>query len=833
MSWSVWLIRGEETSDITGQVRVGSIAAGITSSPTGIGMEFETLGGEIEGQPIGAEVQIRDGELVIYRGIINAVDRGDAGSIAGQHPATRYICTDIFGALKSTLIPIPEPNSVLERATERPPKFRQRVRKGNPDPAKPLGEPGDATKNLTVPQMFAWALDLIEDLESAKANRLPTISLSTENVSGTPLSDGEPFAFNKYFPIIADTNYWDLLNDIATFAGQGWSLDPIVDPEGGSAFQLRTWNAIERDAGNTATYEFADAEGVSAAVEGAEVKLARTLAITEDASTLVNSVRVIWEKPVKGKPGLITEKVAYVKDTASVAEYGERMEEIVTDFHTVQMARAAGLRKIGASKNPNMRGNARVPWDPAIRPGVWVNLHRTDHPGDHDGHYDAYAWITTIRPVFEPGYRNPETGAEEPTWVDIDFNTEPYEVEAFKPFIPEARKPRAAIGASNPPAGTSGPVVVASVQLSAAPFIENAGTPVGFVAAQVQPLAHGFTSGLTATLTPLRRQLPWQYSVPPLTSSRGGGIIVPLVFTVLTRIPKATSVKSCQVYLGLEIDQVARTTLPFTAAQANITRVAVFQLKNTARPLGDNARGRYYATMGNSLGPLSIGPNIVGSVRYFSVEPGMNRLQFSAQLGSYVGANELFGLYANYKTARFVVVPVADNRGSIENGLTYHLGGDLGAGTVDPTVYHTWDRTSPTEIDGYPAWGYDLSNPPDNATQCYALVHVSGSAGTTVAGTRIDEFEGTDLQYSGRRVFSLSALAYRAGLKAVLYSAGSSSATSGAGVYAKDISEQIEKRLVGLADPNELTCNQVDITDAVAFGLLKNQRLVITYRTYP
>jgi hypothetical protein len=850
MSWSVWLLR-DGAEEITGQVRVGSISAGTTASPSGLGMEFETLGGLIEGATIGSQVQIRDGATIIFRGIINAVERGDAGPIAGQYAATTYICSDIYGLLRGAIIATPEPNSAAEEAQEQPPGFRARVRAEDPDPAADL--------NLSPAGMFAWALGLIEDLESAKVSkRLPTISLSTALVSATPA-----FTFTKYFPMVAESSYWDLLNDIATMAGQGWAIDPSEDPEDEADFVLRTWNAIDRDAGNTADFEFSDDPNIAAVGEG-PVLLARSISLAEDATDVINKIEVSWEKASKTIPGLIIDKRVTVSDASSIALYGERFERLATQFRTAAMAQAAGLRKLASSKNANIRGSARLPWDVSVRAGRWVLIHRADHPGDHDGHYDTYAWISTVRPGFEPGYVNPATGQEEPTWMDIDFNTDPYEASAFRPFVPVTAGPGGGADDSTTPAtppppspiGTNGNYVLVNVDKSVGPrtndhpipgsvsmprsytdFFQLDNEPRYTPKSAIWTLLGNQASTSHARLKP-RSVVSADFSGFFAGDQIAGESGVQL-FRVLTGIPvsaKVVSAKMCLV-INAPIEYSLFESMKNVATSIQVAQLSYVPYGPTATPLTAQEMAVRLTGGGTGGVPATIGGSIVGGVQTFAVKPGINRFVFDFQPGLYPSDAEsaypstkmaaYFVMTVGSSSANTLLLPVLDSTFGVPAARAAIVPGATGVPSGQ-TTYFVVDRAVPTEAFEYGdpterrEIGFDISEEWSASFGSYALIQVSGTTASANVQSTTNEFAGTSRQNVGRTSFTLSAPGKREGMVVKLYT--TATAYGETVTRAKDITAYVS---VDLNDDEKVVA--IDIARAASYGLLANQKLTVEF----
>ncbi|CAB4172837.1 hypothetical protein UFOVP1476_37 [uncultured Caudovirales phage] len=847
MSWSVWLLR-DTAEEVTDQVRVGSISAGTTASPSGLGMQFETLGGLIDGAVIGSQVQIRDGASVIFRGIVNAIERGDAGSVAGQYASTAYICSDIYGLLRSTIIPTPEPDSAAEAAQEQPSGFRSRIRSEDPDPAAGLDE--------TPAGMFAWALGLIEDLEAARAvRRMPIISLSTEFVSATP-----EFTFTKYFPMVAESSYWDLLNDVATMAGQGWSIDPVGDPEDGADFILRTWNAIDRDAGNTASFEITDSPDIDPSVEGRDMLIARTISIAEDATDVVNKIEVSWEKASAKTPGLIIDKRVTVSDAESIGLYGERFERLSTEFRTAQMAEAAGLRKIGSAKRANVRGNARLPWDASVKAGRWVNIHRIDHPGDHDGHFDIYAWISTIRPAFEPGYVNPSTGQEEPAWMDIDFNSDPYEASAFRPFVPttasagggksgDGTTPTVPVLPS--PIGSSGNYVLVNVEPMLGPLSSGARKmPLAysdFFQREQEPKYTPKSFAWTSAGGTVNRASLMPKSTFGADAYYGGGNDYKLgdttqglssigLFKVQTNISLGTQIKSARLCLVVN----APTATGVSAVEpGRVSGIAVAQLSyvpygSSNTPLGIEEMMTRLLAGGSAAVPPSIGGSIVGNVHTFALGEGTNRFVIDFNPGLYPAAESA---YSNTKmSAYFVIAATSSTHNKILVSPHYMVArafATVNSGTTgvpSPSNTQTWivDRAVPTRTylstdpTEYRNIGFNISKDWSASFGSYALIQISGTASSEGVQSTSNEFSGKFRQYAGQTSFTLSAPGKREGMVVRVYT--TSTAYGETVNRAKDITSYVT---TSLNDAGQVV--SIDIARAASYGLLANQRLTVEF----
>ena len=442
MSWSVKHVYSGTTTDITSYIRLSDLSLSMSASPESQGSSFALL------QPfdakIGAEIQVRDSDNdVQYRGWVISIEREDHGPVAGLHPKTVLVTEDIYSALKRTTFPVFSEGEAGEALNELPSGLRKADRKYQ---AEALLDGFD----MSVDDVFAWALARIETLESAKGSgRVPRISTSTANVSTAAIdaSTGSPFRFGRYFPQIIDgLSYWDVLNGIAAMAGMNWYLKviPGVTSPSSAGVELYTWDATEdgygvSDPSNFAGYEVVDDQ--SATVGGGQTAvLARNISMREDSGEVINTVELTYE-PKDGNGvstptnvtagGYLPAGLAWdgnkISNTSSVATYGQRYERMVTDFVTREMAIATGARRALSAGSANIRGSARVLNNYAVIPGQWVMVHRTDHP-ESGGYYKRRGFLHTVSLIFEDGQ-------PEPIWMELSFNHDVYQAPNFRPFV--------------------------------------------------------------------------------------------------------------------------------------------------------------------------------------------------------------------------------------------------------------------------------------------------------------------------------------------------------------------------------------------------------------
>lgn len=442
MSWSVKHVYSSTVTDITNNLRLSDLSLTVGASPEPQGATFRLV--EPFDAKIGAEIQVLNSAgAVQYRGWVISIEREDHGPVAGLHPRTLVVTEDIYTALKRTTFPVFNEGDAGEALNELPSGLRKADRKY-------LADSVLDSFDMSVADVFGWALARIETLEAAKGSgRLPRISTSTANVCTAPIdsSTGAPFRFGRYFPQIIDgLTYWDVINGIAALAGMNWYLRviPGVTSTASAGLEIVTWDATEDAYGvgnptNYASYEVID--DVAATVGSGQIEvLARTISLREDSSEVVNSVDLVYQ-PKDGNGVSIPKNVTAggylpaglswsgnkIVSSTSVAAYGERHERMVTDFITREMAIATGSRRVLAAAKPNIRGSARVLYDPTIVPGEWVMVHRYDHP-EGAGYYKRRAFLHSLGLVFEDGY-------DEPVWMELSFNRDVYQAPNFRPFV--------------------------------------------------------------------------------------------------------------------------------------------------------------------------------------------------------------------------------------------------------------------------------------------------------------------------------------------------------------------------------------------------------------
>jgi hypothetical protein len=447
VSWSVKHVYSSTVTDITDKLRLSDLSLTIGASPEPQGATFRLI--DPFDAKVGAEIQVRDGDGgVQYRGWVVSIEREDHGPVAGLHPRTVLVTEDIYTALKRTTFPVFNEDDAGEALNELPAGLRKADRKY-------LADSVLDSFDMSVADVFGWALARIDTLESAKGSgRLPRISTSTANVCTAPIdsSTGSPFRFGRYFPQIIDgLTYWDVVNGIAALAGMNWYLRviPGVTSTASAGLEIVTWDATEDAYGvgnpaNYASYEVIDDMAAAVGLGQIEV-LARSISLREDSSEVVNSVDLVYQ-PKNGNGVSMPKNVTSggylpaglswsgnkIVSSTSVAAYGERHERMVTDFITREMAIATGSRRVLSAAKPNIRGSARVLYDPTIVPGEWVMVHRYDHP-EGAGYYKRRAFLHSLGLVFEDGY-------DAPVWMELSFNRDVYQAPNFRPFI-SALKP--------------------------------------------------------------------------------------------------------------------------------------------------------------------------------------------------------------------------------------------------------------------------------------------------------------------------------------------------------------------------------------------------------
>ena len=484
MSWSVKHVYSSTVTDITNKLRLSDLSITIGSAPEPQGASFRLI--DPFDAKVGAEIQVRDdGGNVQYRGWVVSIEREDHGPVAGLHPRTVLVTEDIYTALKRTTFPVFNEGEAGESLNELPAGLRKADRKYQAEAALD-------SFDMSVADVFGWALARIDTLESAKGSgRLPRISTGTGNVCTAPIdnSTGSPFRFGRYFPQIIDgLTYWDVVNGIAAQAGMNWYLRviPGVTSTASAGLELVTWDATEdaygvADPSNYATYEVVD--NPDAAVGGGQMAvLARGISLREDSSEVVNSVDLVYQ-PKDGAgvstpknvtsggylPGDLSWSGNKIVSSSSVATYGERHERMVTDFMTREMAIATGSRRVLSAAKPNIRGSARVLYDATIVPGEWVMVHRYDHP-ESAGYYKRRAFLHSLGLVFEDGY-------DAPVWMELSFNRDVYQAPNFRPFV-SSIKPTEVPKLELPPLVLPPPITpVAPPPITVTPGVPPVATP--------------------------------------------------------------------------------------------------------------------------------------------------------------------------------------------------------------------------------------------------------------------------------------------------------------------------------------------------------------------
>lgn len=849
MSWNVRHVSRTGTiTDITPYVTSEALGVSASASPSGSTFPITMVGEGFEAQ-IGARVEIRDGSTVMVRGWVESIDRGDTGPVAGLSQQTTLYCADIFAILRRTYVPqVDDISSQAAYDQERPAGFREKVQAYDPDPA--------GTLNLTKPQMYAWALELIESLEAAKgASRIPAIGTGTGSVSNYPT-----FTFDNFFPIVADgQSYWNLIDGIAQLSGQGWTIEPS-----GSSMVLRTWDLTAVQNENIADFELSDDPDVAPHTGGHSVIAASTISLTEDASGVVNKVQVVWSS--KSSTGRSTIKTidlpgeglttGVFDTTDSVAAYGVRFERMTSDFTSKAKAIAIASRKIGSSKTANNRGSARIPYTGTVTPGRWVWVHRVNHPGDHAGHWDGLAWLQSVTPVFE-------RGADGPVWQDLEFTRDTYEPSAFRPFVPAEKPAVPLIDADTGTPGTTptetpptGPPLINPVPTTAplppsgeiflAPIStlwSGYGYPPLYVGSTVlpgssTPVTPGYvsSSGGTDVLPGDTARFIPEYRNDALGEVIGGSYR-PMVMGVFPNVPASMTVDTGRLFIAISVAG---------PNDYQATRIRIGQCD----PINSHQSSASNLTPAVSNWAV-IDKGLKANGKEFTLAPGVNRIEIPFNLkkhsvpASFMNANRING----YQTAFFAAIVVGQKgpKGALQGisncsvtlGSGASVGGsDIGApwgpaphiGATTSTLAagsaYRVKRADPTKaysgLTGTAEVGLtiNISKRQVTTAHCYALIGVEKSASwTNTASSEVTEkLAGA----RGKVLFTLGQVAKPASVSVYLCDGRYSFAVGSPGT--RDISRRVvlQKNSAGKV-------TGFDITPIQSYGLVPKQFVMAVY----
>jgi hypothetical protein len=206
--------------------------------------------------------------------------------------------------------------------------------------------------------------------------------------------------------------YAELVGGICDLAQLGW----YVDPGDVSGPILRVYSLTNP---GFADFEIGD-DPAQTPISAAAIKMARTINLTESSANIINRVTAQYgasgatlSVTVPDDPG--TRRGLAAQARVSQTLYGLREKRLGdNNAKTKKDALINAQRELARALGPEVAGEVRLPYDPAIVPGYRVRVHRGQHlpavaPKDY---YVATAFIRDVNWVFE-------TGASTPTWCDI------------------------------------------------------------------------------------------------------------------------------------------------------------------------------------------------------------------------------------------------------------------------------------------------------------------------------------------------------------------------------------------------------------------------------
>ena len=225
-------------------------------------------------------------------------------------------------------------------------------------------------------------------------------------------------------PISAEkASYYELLSQIAEKSGINFYIDP------GTVSTSPFFVGYNASRPQFSTYELVDGDAatIEPMIPGNTVLPVRSLSIAEASGDLANRILVEWIEGSATKP---VTKRTYVPDNAktgagakalaleSQERYGIRekrldREGIKSEASAVILATRELLRNLAGE----VTGSARIPFDPNLRPGTRMYLHRLNHrPGTAGREYNvSVAYLASIDLGWEAG------AGTEPLWMDLTF----------------------------------------------------------------------------------------------------------------------------------------------------------------------------------------------------------------------------------------------------------------------------------------------------------------------------------------------------------------------------------------------------------------------------
>lgn len=450
-AWKVRRRRGGVLTDITNDIREGTLAIAISGAPVTSKISFETTARNSRSQRPGDEIQVLDQyDAIRFLGWVSKVTYKEAET-PGDLPCYAVICSDPMDMLRSTVIrPAEVIDSDWARDLEQPPGYRKNVIAGSNDPAASLSK--------TPREMIAWAIQAIINYGDGQAYdyirsesltdaaiaadgssllKNPTTQAPVYNSSG--VASMSNFVWNRWFPMVADgLSAWDLVNSVCTLSGLHWACYPYLS-SGAGKFRIATWDAY-----NPPSSGFGIADGWPADQPSGRTWLrAHEISVTRDTENVLNRVIVNYQGTRDGLNRLpwvaLPDSLPSGDDVRTTAEssqstYGVRTTSISTSYATAQMARAHGRRMLMGKHRPQVTGSASVAADGLTAPGLLddigkrIRLRLEDHSDEITGtgpYWDAY--ITSIALRFE---REPTFA---PRWLDVEFSNDPMEPPNYTP----------------------------------------------------------------------------------------------------------------------------------------------------------------------------------------------------------------------------------------------------------------------------------------------------------------------------------------------------------------------------------------------------------------
>jgi hypothetical protein len=273
---------------------------------------------------------------------------------------------------------------------------------------------------VNTTKQYIWSGDIpnvyairVRDAASSTTSGKGLARVSAYDTYGIYLTAAAKPSNRKGNPVLADTfNYGEVIDNICKRAQLGWYIDP-GDDDGPI---LRTYSLTQPP---IADYEIGD-DPSQTPVSGSEVRMARSISLSESSANIVN--RVVAGYGLKGSTKAVTvpddpgtRRGLAALATASQTQYGLRERRLGdTNLTTKEQALLAAQSQLARGLGPEVSGTVRLPYSPDIVPGYRVRIHRAQHgPAiSPKSYYVAVGFIKEVSWVFE-------SNGTTPYWCDL------------------------------------------------------------------------------------------------------------------------------------------------------------------------------------------------------------------------------------------------------------------------------------------------------------------------------------------------------------------------------------------------------------------------------